>query len=616
MAEDQVGVRKDHPREGFLWTKIFSAFKVALDPKKLLLAAMGIVVMALGWWLLAVIFYQTRSKPNPSDYETRYAKEDLTEAQKKERADADYQEAKRRYDFLKYMAGPGGTLRTMPWYENRGPNPFRVVEDAILTREPPTVERHQLMVLVEPLVKFLSPVVYLFHPGARGWNTIYLLLVILWTLITWGFFGGAITRMAVVQAARNEKIGMTEALRFTRSRYLSFLFAPLFPLILLAVLAVLLILYGAFEQLTWAVGDILVAGLLWPVVILFGLVMAVVLVGLVGWPLMYSTISAEGSDSFDALSRSYSYVYQAPWHYLWYSFLAVVYGAVLVFFVGLMGSLTVYLGKWAVSASPVGRWVDREPDYLFVYAPTSFGWRQLLLDGSPYAYTRSDTLKVGDPDYIQRIETGLRDEQKPDTIEDEVAKDNAEAERQNRPKPYLVNQKVSDIPKDTLEEIRDGNFHPGYAKGQYLESLHWYNKIGAFLVSLWVGLILLLVIGFGYSYFWSASTIIYLLMRRNVDDTELDEVHLEEDEAEEPYAPPSTAPAGAPPAKPDATPGLIPSESLTLRSSTPPAPTEAPPQPAPEPPPAPVVEAPAPPVTTPPPEGPGGNRPGEPPGAP
>src|SRR5262249_20682833 len=48
-------------------------------------------------------------------------------------------------------------------------------------------------------------------------------------------------------------------------------------------------------------------------------------------------------------------------------------------------------------------------------------------------------------------------------------------------------------------------------------------------------LIFLIVVGFGYSFFWCASTIIYLLMRRRVDDTDLDEIHLEEDEFEEPY---------------------------------------------------------------------------------
>ena len=43
------------------------------------------------------------------------------------------------------------------------------------------------------------------------------------------------------------------------------------------------------------------------------------LVGLVGYPMMYTTLSVEGdqSDTFDALSRSVNYVYQAPWQYIW-----------------------------------------------------------------------------------------------------------------------------------------------------------------------------------------------------------------------------------------------------------------------------------------------------------
>src|SRR5207253_8447687 len=99
-------------------------------------------------------------------------------------------------------------------------------------------------------------------------------------------------------------------------------------------------------HMTPELGSLVVDGIGWPLVLLAGIIMAVILVGLVGWPMMYTTISAEGSDSFDALSRSYSYVYQCPWHYLWYSLVAIAYGAVLVFFVGFMGSLMVYLGQW------------------------------------------------------------------------------------------------------------------------------------------------------------------------------------------------------------------------------------------------------------------------------
>src|SRR5579862_3139748 len=62
MAEDQVDRRKDYLKELAPWTKLFSAFKVALDPKKLLLAAGGILVMSLGWYVLSVIFFSTSSK--------------------------------------------------------------------------------------------------------------------------------------------------------------------------------------------------------------------------------------------------------------------------------------------------------------------------------------------------------------------------------------------------------------------------------------------------------------------------------------------------------------------------------------------------------------------------
>ena len=51
-------------------------------------------------------------------------------------------------------------------------------------------------------------------------------------------------------------------------------------------------------------------------------------------------------------------------------------------------------------------------------------------------------------------------------------------------------------------------------------------------MAFWLWALFLLMLGFGYSYFWSASTIIYMLMRRNVDAAEMDEVYLEEDEDE------------------------------------------------------------------------------------
>jgi hypothetical protein len=268
--------------------------------------------------------------------------------------------------------------------------------------------------------------------------------------------------------------------------------------------------------------------------------MAVVLVGLIGWPLMNPTIAAEGSDNFDALSRSYSYVYQAIWHYLWYWLVAIVYGAALIFFVGFMGSLVVYMGKWGLSQAPglqsTNPKSDRDPAYLFVYAPTSFGWRDLLIKDNPHAVARPVVSSSGVP---------------------------------------TVRYEFSD---------------------EYVASITWYNRVAAGFVMLWVSLFFLLIVGFGYSFFWTAATIIYFLVRKYVDDTELDEVYFEEGDLEPPS---STMPTATPAAT--VAPGEKPN-TLSLNVVDPGAPVPPPaatPPPAPaEPPPPPPSPEPAPPVAT------------------
>jgi hypothetical protein len=334
-------------------------------------------------------------------------------------------------------------------------------------------------VLLEPLLKFLSPVFYLLHPAASFWTRVYLLLIILWTILVWSVFGGAISRMAVVQVARpTERVGMVEAVRFAISRYRSYVASQLLPFAFLAGLVLLLLVFGLFQVIPLL--DVVVAAIGFPLALLLGLIMAVVLIGLTGWPLMYATIGAEGSDSFDAISRSYSYVYQGPWHYLWYALVTLAYGAALVFFVGLVGSLLVYLGKFGTSVA-AGAWSALDPTYLYQFAPTSYGWRDLLLHNSPGVTTE-------------------------------------------------------------LQILNTGQVVPTYS---YTKSLFGPSYLAAALSAFWLYLLFLMIIGFGYSFFWTASSIIYLLMRYKVDDTELDEVHLEEEEIETPtYATPG-APAAA-----------------------------------------------------------------------
>lgn len=576
MAEERSEPKEINFRQWLPWTQIFRGFWVALDPKKLLLAATGILLMAAGWWVLASIVSIARLsdvKTFPQFASGKYQDDQWADFQRDRRqwrllyeaagseprlqdendlatTPADFNSLHEMFAQLKGEAKtkdveqlrqqvnaeiergnlkgdaaraallwfnrqplPHGKLSTWPWFENRGPNPFLLVSgkagqsEAVGTAHYVPWQKGQFVdwfvqdqvpVLIEPLVKFLRPVFYLLHPDAGFLGRFYFLLVIAWTLGVWAIFGGAITRIAAVEVTRNEKIGLTEALRYTLARWRSYLFASYAPLIGIAVFALLLMIFGLLSLIPFF-GDFW-DGLLWPIPLALGLVMAIVLVGLVGWPLIHATLGAEGSDSFDALSRCYSYVLQKPWSYLWYVLVALVYGAVVVFFVGFMGSLMVYLAKWGVAQTPSAQYFNRDPSYLFVYAPTSFGWRDLLLQGSTVAG------------------------------------------------------------------------YPGGADAYVNQQFHGWNYIGAFLVACWLYLVFLMIVGFGYSFFWTASTIIYVLMRYKVDDTEFDEVYLEEQDVEEPYPP-------NPPSSPQAT-GTGPApiqmvEAPSLRTSTPPATTAA-----------------------------------------
>jgi hypothetical protein len=620
MAEDNVIPRDVSWRQYLPWTQIFRGFQITLDLNKLLLAAAGIIVMAIGWWLLSQIFAvnESRVPPQwPGNYPTLVTDAEVAEGQNRDdvawakfRRDRqhwnlmneavgldrddlpryeveDIAETRREFELISPQTPspktaadvmrriddldksgdlkgtkaipeslksrlrarysivgqpkPAGRLTISPWSEDRGPNPYLLVTgQAGIPWEAgyfwEWFSRDQVPVMIEPLVKFVRPVVYFLSPRNDFLSRVYFLLVTLWTLLTWSLFGGAITRIAAVQIARNESVGIVDALRFTAKRFFSYVTAPLFPLAFVFVMLVGLSIFGLLHMIP-VVGDVVIDGIFWPVALLAGLGMAVALVGLVSWPLMAATVSTEGSDSWEAVSRAYSYIINRPWQCLWYTLVAVAYGGVIVFFVGFMSSLAVYMAKWGVSQTPFIQAANRDPSYLFVYAPTSFGWRELLLEGAKA------------PDGREVVASRSTQSAVPGGV--------GGVSRHNR------------IDPDAYEA--------------YLGTLRWWNKVGAGLVAFWLGLMFLFVLGFGYAYFWSASTIIYLLLRRNMDAAEMDEVYFEEDEYEGfrmPAAP--TAPAAT------ASPAVSSRPSLPVVSAPPPP---AAPAPVPPPAPAPVASA-------------------------
>lgn len=485
-----------------LWREIFRCFQIAIDPRKLLVAAAGIITMSAVWYLLSLLFYNLSTRPdrNADLYSNQRIQQELGDRTKpgtnepyreedlKRIGDERFQADLARWLVLEELAGPGGRLRTMPWYEFRGENPFSFLT-RLLNSSPATwggqiaqYTQTVLPVLLEPLAKLLLPVARLASPGVSPLTRLYLILVLVSSILIWAFFAGVITRIAAMQYTRKGPVSLKQAVLFVYRRYLGYAGGPLLPLGLIAFAVLGLIVYGLLGLIP-LIGDVVIYGLGLPLILLAGIVMAFFAVGLIAYPLMFVTLSVEGdqSDALDAVSRSMNYLYQTPWRYMGYWAVALVYGAAVTFFVLFFVSLAVYLGKWAVSQAAAGLWSSRNPAYLFIYAPESFGWRELLTADSPYAIRLQE----------QTIEASQR----------------------------VVFNYVP-VNESTYKEA--------------MASFYGYNTLGAGLVGLWLTAVFLLMVGFSYSFFWSASTIIYFLLRKVNDEAELDEIY--EEEQEEPFA--------------------------------------------------------------------------------
>lgn len=258
-------------------------------------------------------------------------------------------------------------------------------------------------------------------------------------LVGWSLFGGAIARIAAVHVARDEKISMRNALRFSTGKLLSFLFAPVILFLFIGGIGFAIALTNLVFYLPLGLGPAL-AGLIFVLTLLAAFVMTLALFGtLGGFGLMYPTIAVEGSDAFDAISRSFSYFFARPWKLLFYSLLALVYGTLTYLFL----KLFLFVLFSLVQAFQVWFLTDNlRADYRLFFPPPVF--RSLS-----YA-----------PDYTSMPGLGLR--------------------------------------------------------------------AGAWMVSLWSHLLVHALGAFAISFFISAQTIIYYLLRLDVDVTELDDVYLEE----------------------------------------------------------------------------------------
>jgi len=178
-------------------------------------------------------------------------------------------------------------------------------------------------------------------------RSLALLLSGSWTIVVWAFFGGAITRISAVYLTRGETLGPIEALKSALTKWGATAGAPFIVLLSVAALALPLIVDGFLMKSDFLA---MFAGFLWGLVLLWGLLLALALLGLfLGWPLMWATVSVERTDAFDGVSRCYAYVSQRPLHLVFYVVVATGLGFFGGFVLNSIANATVGVSEWTIS---------------------------------------------------------------------------------------------------------------------------------------------------------------------------------------------------------------------------------------------------------------------------
>jgi len=422
------------------WRDIFKGFKTALGFWQIALAFVGLVVFVVGWWVV---------------------------------------------DFLaNYWAGSLVII---------GAIVVLVYAAAKLIRPEEPASRNRIIFLGVIFVGLiLASLLFILPPKMQ--EAVPQLARLVLFLLVWGFFGGALARIATVKFATNDTPPVDETLKFALRKYSANLGAPISILAAVWFLGFCIMLGQFVIQLIPFLGVIL-AIIIVPLILIAAFIITLLAIGAVaGFPMMYPTVAAEGTDAFEAVSQAYGFVYTRPIRYVLYGLLALALFAVSVVFVILFAGGMV-LGTYDFA----GRGGGDSGEMIVAYA----------MDKT------SGILMKPVTSFVETTLSPFRQE-----VPDVASAQSARMQPAVSLEDYVRFIRSYDELR-AAKQVQDPSFElPAYQKGNA-----WILAIG-FLV------LYGFVLSFLISLFFSFSSIIYLLMRKETDGTDMTEVYLEEKEEE------------------------------------------------------------------------------------
>lgn len=361
------------------------------------------------------------------------------------------------------------------------------------------------------------------HPEIKllSWPWYFLILIYLFTL--WIFFGAMISRIIVVKIAKDDVISIATAFQFAHKNKMAYFLTPLVLFGIIGFLCLCNWLAGVVGSIPW-IGPILYVGLYFLVLLSTIFIFLVSIGAVFGFNLITSAISAEGSDGLEAVISVYNYIYSRPWHFIFYYFLTFLSMIVLCyvshFFVDFSLSSagirtdTIKIQKVAGEGGKIVKTVLLPFNFKYETDPNTGTLRWVRETAQEVYYLPSDSerqLPEGSHFYEQGLEVigeyvyGVPFEQ-PTVNQNEGTRDFGQLTTTTQPFP--------------LSEIRTIPL-----------------KIAAVVLYGITVLIRYFFYGWILAYFFSASTLIYFLLRKEIDGTEYEEIYEDEVSEEATMAP-------------------------------------------------------------------------------
>lgn len=174
------------------------------------------------------------------------------------------------------------------------------------------------------------------------WSTIAIILPL---LLAWGVLGGSISRSAAVEFALNEREPWTRSLAFGLTKWHSWVFVKLGPVLVFGLGV------GMLAVLGWLLGVKYVQvapAVLYPIG-LAGMIGCVVLLGayLLSMPMLIPAVASEGTDAIDASQRCYAYALSRPLRLALYAMILLVCLVVVTLVLSAVMDAAVRACAWA-----------------------------------------------------------------------------------------------------------------------------------------------------------------------------------------------------------------------------------------------------------------------------